>query len=211
MYLLVLFGVLVSTYLMVVAKRMPALIRSFRYQSFFLFLLTLIIAVHEQHAELYIVAALLFILKVGVIPYFLYRIIDDIKPDENLGLFINAQLSLLCALAFMYVSWIFTAFVFSPVSALRAMVPAAAFFMVLVGIFLMVGRMTALAQVVGILAMENGLFLLASTVAGGMPFFVEIAIFFDVFVSVVIMGFFVYRISKLFTHIDVNKLSRLKG
>ena len=211
MYLLVLFGVLVSTYLMVVAKRMPALIRSFRYQSFFLFLLTLIIAVHEQHMELYIVAALLFILKVGVIPYFLYRIIDDIKPDENLGLFINAQLSLLCALAFMYVSWIFTAFVFSPVSALRAMVPAAAFFMVLVGIFLMVGRMTALAQVVGILAMENGLFLLASTVAGGMPFFVEIAIFFDVFVSVVIMGFFVYRISKLFTHIDVNKLSRLKG
>jgi len=196
---------------MVVAKRMPALIRSFRYQSFFLFLLTLIIAVYEQHAELYIVAALLFILKVGVIPYFLYRIIDDIKPDENLGLFINAQLSLLCALAFMYVSWIFTAFVFSPVSALRAMVPAAAFFMVLVGIFLMVGRMTALAQVVGILAMENGLFLLASTVAGGMPFFVEIAIFFDVFVSVVIMGFFVYRISKLFTHIDVNKLSRLKG
>ena len=44
-----------------------------------------------------------------------------------------------------------------------------------------------------------------------MPFFVEIAIFFDVFVSVLIMGFFVYRINKLFTHIDVNKLSRLKG
>jgi len=91
------------------------------------------------------------------------------------------------------------------------MLPAAAFFVVLVGIFLMVGRMTALAQVVGLLVMENGLFLLASTVAGGMPFFVEIAIFFDVFVSVIIMGFFVYRISKLFTHIDVNKLSRLKG
>jgi len=211
MYLLVLFGVLVSTYLMVVAKRMPALIRSFRYQSFFLFLLTLIIALHEQHADLFVVAALLFILKVCAIPYFLYRIIGKIKPDEDLGLFINAQLSLLCALGFMYISWIFTAFVFSPVSALRAMLPAAAFFMVLVGIFLMVGRMTALAQVVGLLAMENGLFLLASTVAGGMPFFVEIAIFFDVFVSVVIMGFFVYRISKLFTHIDVNKLSRLKG
>jgi len=61
------------------------------------------------------------------------------------------------------------------------------------------------------LVMENGLFLLAATVSGGMPFFVEIAIFFDVFVSVLIMGFFVYRINKLFTHIDVNKLSRLKG
>jgi hydrogenase-4 membrane subunit HyfE len=40
---------------------------------------------------------------------------------------------------------------------------------------------------------------------------VEIAVFFDVFVSVIIMGLFVYCINRLFTHIDVNKLSRLKG
>jgi hydrogenase-4 membrane subunit HyfE len=32
-----------------------------------------------------------------------------------------------------------------------------------------------------------------------------------VFVSVIIMGLFVYRINKLFTHIDVSKLSALKG
>ena len=75
----------------------------------------------------------------------------------------------------------------------------------------MIFRMTALAQIIGLLTMENGLFLLASTVAGGMPFFVEIAIFFDVFVSVIIMGLFVYRINRFFTHIDVTKLSRLKG
>jgi len=59
--------------------------------------------------------------------------------------------------------------------------------------------------------MENGIFLFASAVTGGMPFFVEIAIFLDVFISVLIMGIFVYRINKLFTHIDVNKLSQLKG
>jgi hydrogenase-4 component E len=44
-----------------------------------------------------------------------------------------------------------------------------------------------------------------------MPFFVEIAVFLDVFVSVIIMGLFIYRVNKLFTHIDVNKLSSLKG
>jgi hydrogenase-4 component E len=75
----------------------------------------------------------------------------------------------------------------------------------------MVFRMKAIAQIVGLLVMENGLFLIANAVSGGMPFFVEIAIFFDVFVSVLIMAFFMQRINKLFTHIDVNKLSRLKG
>lgn len=208
---LILFGVLVSTYLMVVAKRSPALIRSFRYQSFFLFLATFIIALGEHRLDLYIVAGLLVIIKVCLIPHLLFKIIKRIKTNEDLGLFINPQLSLLWALGFTYLSWIFTVQFIAPSNQVQISTLAIAFFVVLAGIFLMIFRMTALAQITGLLVMENGLFLLAATVSGGMPFFVEIAIFFDVFVSVIIMGFFVYRISKLFTHIDVNKLSRLKG
>ena len=83
--------------------------------------------------------------------------------------------------------------------------------MVLIGIFIMVFRMKALAQIIGLLVMENGLFLLAATISGGMPFFVEIAIFFDIFLCVIILDIFVYKINRLFTHIDVDKLTELKG
>jgi hydrogenase-4 membrane subunit HyfE len=196
---------------MVIAKRMPALICGFRYQSFCLFVFTLSVALNHRQPDLFIIAGLLFVLKVSLIPYLLYRIIKRIKVGENLGLFINPQLSLLWALVFTYLSWIFsTRLLISDKTALGSML-AIAFFIVLAGLFLMISRMSALAQIVGLLVMENGLFLLASMVSGGMPFFVEIAIFFDVFVSVVIMGLFVYKINKLFTHIDVHKLSRLKG
>lgn len=208
---IILFAVLASTYLMVISKRMPALIRSFRYQSFCLFLITLVIASGERRLDLYIVAGLLLILKVFLIPYLLYRIIRRIKTNEDLGLFINPQLSLLWSLGFTYLSWIFAEYLVATYNEIQVSMLALAFFIVLAGLFLMISRMTALAQIIGLLVMENGLFLLASTVSGGMPFFVEIAIFFDVFMSVMIMGFFVYRINKLFTHIDVNKLSRLKG
>ena len=211
MQAIILFGVLASTYLMVIAKRTPALIRYFRYQSFFLFLATFAVAIEERQIDLYIIAGLLFVIKVCAIPYFLNRIIKRMKVSEDLGLFVNAQLSLLCVLGFTYFSWVFAERILAPRNEAQAIMLAVAFFVVLAGMFLMVFRMTALAQIIGLLVMENGLFLLASTVSGGMPFFVEIAIFFDVFVSVIIMGFFVYRINKLFTHIDVNKLSRLKG
>jgi len=207
----ILLGILIATYFMIVAKRMPALIRSFRYQSFFLFLATLVIALGEHQPDLYIICGLLFMLKVSLIPYLLYRISSKIKAGQDLGLIVNSQLSLFCALAFTYLAWIFSAHLFSSVNQGMVSILAVAFFMVLTGLFLMISRITALAQVVGLLVMENGLFLLASTVSGGMPFFVEIAIFFDVFISVVIMGFFVYRINKLFTHIDVDKLSHLRG
>lgn len=208
---IILFGVLASTYLMVIAKRIPALIRSFRYQAFCLFLATLSVALKEKQADLYIISGLLFLLKVIVIPQFLYRVIQKIKVNEDLGMFLNAQLSLVFISVFTYLSWVFSERLVSAHSGAQAIMLTIAFFVILSGLFLMIFRMTALAQVIGLLDMENGLFLLASTVSGGMPFFVEIAIFFDVFVSVVIMGFFVYKINKLFTHIDVNKLSRLKG
>lgn len=208
---IIIFAVLISTYLMVIAKRTPALIRSFRYQSFCLFLATFIVALGERQLDLYIVAGLLLILKVIFIPQLLYRTIKKIKADEDLGLFINPQLSLFWALGFTYLSWLFSTHLIAPGNPAKAVMLAIVFFVVLAGIFLMIFRMTALAQIVGLLVMENGIFLLAAMVSGGMPFFIEIAIFFDVFVSVLIMGFFVYRINKFFTHIDVNKLSRLKG
>lgn len=211
MQAVIIFAVLISTYLMFIAKRMPALIRSFRYQSFFLFLAAFFAAFYERQPDLYIIAVLLFTLKVVAIPHFLYHIIKRIKVNEDIGLFINAQMSLLCALVLSFLSWVFTAYLITQNSQMQAIVPSAAFFLVLTGMFLMMFRLTALAQIIGLLVMENGLFLLAFAVSGGMPFFVEIAVFFDVFVSVIIMGFFVYRINKLFTHIDVNKLSLLKG
>lgn len=207
---MILFAVLGSTYLMVIAKRIPALIRGFRYQSFCLCALTLLIAFRHSQLELFFIAGLLFVLKVALIPHLLYRIIKRIKADEGLGLFINPQLSLLLVLVFTYLSWIFAGRLI-PGREILAGILTIAFLVVLTGFFLMIFRMTALAQVIGLLVMENGLFLLASVVSGGMPFFVEIAIFFDVFMSVLIMGIFVYRISKLFTHIDVNKLANLKG
>lgn len=208
---IILFTVLASTYLMVIAKRIPALVRGFRYQSFCLFALTFIMALEERRLDLYVIAGLLFVLKVSLIPFLLYRIIRRIRANEDLGLFINPQLSLLWALAFTYLSWIFAARLDVSGHAILIGMMAIAFFIILSGMFLMIFRMTALAQIIGLLVMENGLFLLASTISGGMPFFVEIAIFFDVFMSVLIMGIFVFRINKLFTHIDVNKLSRLKG
>jgi len=210
MHGIILAAVLISTYLMAIAKRMPALIRSFRYQSFCLFLSTFIIALAERRPGLYIIAALIFALKVCLIPYLLYRIIGRIKVKQDIGLFINPQMSLFCALVFTYLSWLVAGYLSAPEGYPKTEMLTAAFFMVSQGMFLMIFRKTALAQIIGLLTMENGLFLLASAVSGGMPFFVEIAVFFDVFMSVLIMGFFVYRINNLFTHIDVHKLSRLK-
>ena len=211
MQVMILFAVLVLTYLMVIAKRAPALIRGFRFQSLFLCLATGLAAFKEKQMELYFISGLILLVKFFLIPYFLNLTARKIKVDENLGLLVNPQLSLICALTLTYCSWMLSGNLGFGQRSLQLAAVSVAFSVIFIGAFLMISRMRAFTQVIGILVMENGIFLFASAVTGGMPFFVEIAIFLDVFISVLIMGIFVYRINKLFTHIDVNKLSQLKG
>ncbi len=44
-----------------------------------------------------------------------------------------------------------------------------------------------------------------------MPLVVELGIFFDVFVAVMVLGILVYRIRESFASIDVERLNQLKG
>ena len=200
-----LFSILMMALAMVAAKRLTALINGFRAQSFFLFLLMFMLAYRADSAELYIVAALLFLIKVILIPRLLRRMVKRIKVGEDLGLSVNPTVSIFAAIVLAYLAYAFTGMITG--------IPA--FFVsisiTLIGVFIMIFRMKALAQIVGLLVMENGMFLAAASVSGGMPFIVEIAIFFDVFLAVIILGIFVYKINSLFTHIDVDKLTELKG
>ncbi|MDP2841144.1 MAG: hypothetical protein Q8O17_02555 [Candidatus Methanoperedens sp.] len=63
----------------------------------------------------------------------------------------------------------------------------------------------------GILIMENGLFLGAISLTSGMPLLVELGIFFDVLIGVLIMGILIFRINKTFETIDTDMLKTLIG
>ena len=45
----------------------------------------------------------------------------------------------------------------------------------------------------------------------GMPLVVELGIFFDVMVAVMVLGILVYRIRESFSSMDTSKLTQLKG
>ena len=207
----ILCGFLIITFLLVIAKRITALIRTFRMQSIFLFLYTLYMGLSQRHLELFIVCGLVFTLKAVVIPFVLLRIMRRINVEEDLSLLVNPQASLIIALFLAYFSYLFAHNAMSLTDVTESAAFVASITAVCIGFFIMVSRMKALGQIVGLLVMENGIFLAAGAIAGGMPFFVEIALFFDLFVFVVIIEVFVYKVNRLFTHIDTSKMKSLKG
>jgi hydrogenase-4 component E len=81
----------------------------------------------------------------------------------------------------------------------------------LVGLFLIVSRRTAVTQVLGYLVVENGIYAVGVALVGGVPLLVELGVLMDIFVAVFIMSIAAYHISREFDHIDVGQLDRLRG
>lgn len=208
---LILSGILMTAFLMVLVRRVRSLITVFFLQSFLLFAATLFVAVTRQETELYFVAALVLAVKVVMVPLFLRRVTDRIRVTDNLGLTLNPLMSVIIAAGLSALAYAFAGEFVPAADTVRTGSFSVSLSVMLIGLFVMIFRMKALAQIIGLLAMENGLFLAAAALCGGMPFFIEIAVFLDLLVCVMIAGIFVYRINALFTHIDVDKLRQLRG
>jgi hydrogenase-4 component E len=83
-------------------------------------------------------------------------------------------------------------------------------FTILCGFLLIVSRNTALMQVIGYLALENGIYVFGWAFAIEEPLIVEMGVLLDVFVAVFVMGIMIYRLSREFDTIETDELDSLK-
>ena len=82
--------------------------------------------------------------------------------------------------------------------------------MILSGLLVLVTRRIALGQVLGYIALENGIALFGLAVAEQQPLLVELGILLDVFVGVFVMGIAIAHINREFDHIEVDQLAALR-
>jgi hydrogenase-4 component E len=78
------------------------------------------------------------------------------------------------------------------------------------GIFLIISRKKIITHIVGYMVMENGIFMLSLAIGAELPMIVNTGILLDLFTSVLVLGFFVSKISNTFNTVEVEKLTELK-
>jgi hydrogenase-4 component E len=87
----------------------------------------------------------------------------------------------------------------------------AAVALLLLGLFTMATRGTALTQVVGLVMSENGIYLAAVAVTRGLPLAVELGVAVDILVGVLVMGLVARHIERTFATINTERLRALRG
>lgn len=196
--------------LLAVARRISTSILLFSLQSAVITAEVLATAFQEKLAEAYVVGALVLIIKVVLIPRAFFLLTKRLRTVREVKASTTPAQSVFAVAAIIYLSYAavhsYSQAVHVPDDAL-----AAAVSLILTGAFLMVSRKKALMQMLGLLVLENGIFLAALITTFGMPLVIEIGIFFDILMGLLLMGIFTFRISDTFEHLDVSKLRRLRG
>ncbi len=204
-------GMLVFQLLLIVQRMLLTNIRLFALQSLLLAAIAGIVAHAHNAAHVYVVAALTIIGKVVFLPWLLDRQVRRIGIVQEIEPLLNAPTSMLLCGGLTLLGYI-VARPFTALERLGNNTLGIAMTLVLTGFFLMFNRRKAITQVLALLTVENGVMLAAVALTTyGMPLVVELGIFFDVMVAVMVLGILVYRIRESFASMDTSKLSQLKG
>lgn len=203
--------ILASAFLIIIARRFKSVIKAIIIQALFLVALSITLGWVTGIYEMYIAALLTLVVKAGVIPFILHKAVDRAKIDRVVESFLNKKMALQVSVLLVFIAYLATGHVIGQGSGLIHEALPAAISLMLIGLFLMMNRKLAIMQIVGLVVMENGIYLAGIGTTNGMPLVIELGIFLDILVGVLIMGVLVFRINRSFDTIDTKNLRNLRG
>src|SRR5512134_4039994 len=148
---------------MLAQRRILSLIHLLAWQGAALSASTLVVAYATAQTHLYFSAGLTLVLKVILIPWVLHRLIDRLQVKWDIETLLNIPTTMLAGIALA----IFAFALAAPISQMANSRPRStlgiAMASVLLSFLMMIVRRKAVPQVIGFLAMENGLFFAATS------------------------------------------------
>jgi hydrogenase-4 component E len=187
---------------------------AFTAESWLIGILSASVGYYGNYPELYLIAMLTFLFRGCLLPYLIFRIIRRMHVPREVHVILQASSSLVIgALAVVFAlavaSQIGAELGFGGTVVVLALTVMLS--MKLIGFLMLTVRHEAISQILGLLVLENGIFLGAQILVPGMPLLLEIVILFDLLIVVACFGLLVQY---LMTHVGSTsslQLRRLVG
>jgi hydrogenase-4 component E len=187
---------------------------AFAAESWAIAALSAAVGFYGGYPELYLIAILTLLFRGLLLPYLIWRIIRRLSVDREIHVILQPSTSLVVgaffvmfALAISYrVAAAFHLELTVAVLALTVLLS-----MKLIGFLMLAVRHEAISQILGLLVLENGIFLGSQILVPGMPLLIEMVILFDLLIIVACFGALV---GYLLTHVGSTSsldLRRLVG
>jgi len=208
---LILFVLLASGLSIVYSTRVKKALNWWTLQTIAVSLLILGQGIYSRELEVIVVGVLLLIGKAGIIPILLRRVLRDSKTEWVGEIYLKRTSSLVVAGALTLIAYDVT----KPIITLsqpgfrNGLVVGLA--LIFYGLLLMMIRKVAIVQVIGILLIDNGIFLAGFFLTKGMPLLVEVGSMFDILVGIVIIVILSKQMLENYHSLNVDHMRSLKG
>jgi hydrogenase-4 component E len=205
---------LLLTFVMLGSRWLINYLYAFAAESWLIAALSATVGFYAHFPELYLIAILTAVFRGVLLPYLVWRIVrrQDVRREAHVTL---QPASALVIGAF---SVVFALVVAHRVGGQLGLVGTVAVLaltvmlsMKLIGFLMLAIRQEAISQVLGLLVLENGIFLGAQVLVPGMPMLVEIVILFDLLIAVACFGVLVRYLSSAVGTTSSRDLKRLVG
>ena len=190
---------LASLIIALFTTRLYRLFSWYAFNSLSLGILALLIGVKLNDNAMIVTGIMTILLKAMLIPYILKNFSEQFHFVRQMQQNIKIQYTIIL----IPVILVFTFYLAEPIThtiANNSNYVAISISSLFLSLFLIMEHKYIAPKIVGFLSMENSLFLLGITATDGMPMLVELGIFFDLLMAIVV-------INLLFTHEPVEEIS----
>jgi hydrogenase-4 component E len=203
-------GMVLVSFMLLYQDRLTALLNVFALHSVVLALSVAWQAFIQEAPHLYVTAAIALLFKAVVIPVALHRMIRRMGVHREVETVVGMGSTMLAGMGLVALSLVLMLRVTAGADPMAREDLAFALSVLLLSLLMMVTRRNAVSQVVGFMALENGL-VLAATGANGMPLVVEISVAFSILIAFIVIGVFLFRIRERFDTVDITALDDFRG
>ncbi|MGA7778256.1 MAG: hydrogenase [Paraburkholderia sp.] len=207
-------GSLLLAFVMLGSRWLKDYLLAFTAESWLIALLSGTVGYYGNYHELYFIAVLTAVFRGMLLPYLIWRIIVRLEVERELHVVLQPSSSLvlgalLVLFAFVISNHLGNILGFGGTVVVLALTVMLS--MKLIGFLMLAVRHEAISQVLGLLILENGIFLGSQILVPGMPMLIELVLLFDLLVIVVSFGVLVRYLVAQVGSTSSREMRRLVG
>lgn len=187
---------------------------AFAAESWLIAALSAAVGYFGGYRELYAIAILTALFRGLVLPWLLVRIIDRLHVKRELHAVLQPSSSLVLGALLVMFAFVIANYMNRETSTAGHVVVLALTIMIsmkFIGFLMLSVRDEAVSQILGLLVLENGIFLGSQILVPGMPMLIEIVILFDLLIVVACFGMLVRYLMVHAGTTSSRELQRLVG
>ena len=201
---------LLTMILIVMASQISRAIYAVAAQSLFIAIAGGVLATATGNFDLWVIVGVTLAVKAILLPWVLHWVVRRMNVRREVEPVISDTLTIVLAVAIVVMSFELSTSLGTVRQAITGNALPVGIALTVLGVLVMATRKTALTQMVGLFASENGIFFTAMAVTQGMPLIIEIGVTLDVILAALVMTILVLRVRST-VDADVADLDRLRG